>query len=430
MADVPAGGGFGTAAQFVLNLPKWFDKSKPQTPQQSYNLNQAILDSAERNRTEELYPWLLRQAEAAVASAIAKGATPRPGATPVRSTPSPVPQPVPPPPDFGGVRLPGSIYDIIGDPEGAPRPRPRPTRPRRPTRRPRKPQKPRRPYRRPKPPAPDFPIPGRIPGGLKRRGLIGVVWEILRKGPRRRFSDGPKIGRPGPPDEPPEPPQMEPEGPRELPDDDVNPDRDYPNQEPDQERTRPEPEPGPVRRKADDPITDDDTYEAVYEGEDNELTPEEEAALELEEEMGGPIPERPPIGLPVPRVPLPRLPVPAPSPRPVPAPRPSLPPWLELPTLRELATDILRIRDLRRARAPGRQVAPPVPELAPGPSPGAFLQPLTSSNAQRAECEARCREAARRGKRKRKQRAVCYSGTFTETRRGTIKRRRRKVPCK
>jgi hypothetical protein len=153
---------------------------------------------------------------------------------------------------------------------------------------------------------------------------------------------------------------------------------------------------------------------------DNELSPEEEMALEIEEEMrrGAPAP-----------APSPR-PAPAPAPAPVPLPPIPRPIIFQLPTWQQLAALGISAANRAQPRPAPRPAPAPAQQLQQAFSPAGAIQALTSSNTQRAECEARCREAARRKKQKRRERTVCYSGTFTETKRGTLKRRRRKVPCK
>lgn len=318
------------------------------------------------------------------------------GVQPGVSAPGPGPTrlPIPPDPDFGGVRLP-SIWDILGSPRPARR---APRRPAPPRRRPKPPKPPRRPQRRPRPrPPPDPPVRPKPPivrsvPGMVLRGLGGILGGILW--PTEMGDTGPP---PPPPPRPPVPP--EPQPPRAPP---------PPRPEVDQEEEQ---------RDVIGVWPEEETFPEEEPDWDNEQSPEEEDAAEreLDEIEAGRRPD--PASLP------------APQPVPLPAPRPSLPPIvISLPSWQDLASEYLRLRE-RRARAPGRERAP-VPEPPPSPSPASFLQPLTSSNAQRAECEARCREAARRKKRKRTDRTTCYSGTFTETRRGTRKRRKRKVPCK
>lgn len=128
-------------------------------------------------------------------------------------------------------------------------------------------------------------------------------------------------------------------------------------------------------------------------------------------------------------------PAPVPQPRPVPVPPPApapLPPLPPLPPpppppppapsqLARLLIDLALSRGRGRVREP--QAAPPIVPLMQ-PQPAALL---TRFEAAKAECE--CPPKKKRTG-KRKLRAVCYSGTFTETARGTRKRRKRKVPCR
>lgn len=98
---------------------------------------------------------------------------------------------------------------------------------------------------------------------------------------------------------------------------------------------------------------------------------------------------------------------------------------------------------------PGQSVAPipglanppqlgqlELPGVGPSPSPltAAQLAPLTSFNAAVAqspaeELDRQCRERAKRKRKKREPRSVCYRGTFTETKSSTRKVRKEKIPC-
>lgn len=83
----------------------------------------------------------------------------------------------------------------------------------------------------------------------------------------------------------------------------------------------------------------------------------------------------------------------------------------------------------------------PLPAILPSSSsfPQSALAPaqalgLTSANARsvglESDLDRTCRERARRRRKKRKERTVCYRGSYTETRSGTIKRRKEKIRCR
>jgi hypothetical protein len=77
-----------------------------------------------------------------------------------------------------------------------------------------------------------------------------------------------------------------------------------------------------------------------------------------------------------------------------------------------------------------------LPGIGPSPNPltNPATLPLTSFNPAVAQSPAQdldrqCRERAKRKRKKREPRNVCYRGTFTETKRSTRKVRKEKIPC-
>jgi len=71
---------------------------------------------------------------------------------------------------------------------------------------------------------------------------------------------------------------------------------------------------------------------------------------------------------------------------------------------------------------------------SPVPLPELALQPLTSfqravAQSPAQELDRQCRERAKRKRKKREPRKVCYRGTFTETKSSTRKVRKEKIPC-
>jgi hypothetical protein len=78
-----------------------------------------------------------------------------------------------------------------------------------------------------------------------------------------------------------------------------------------------------------------------------------------------------------------------------------------------------------------------LPGIGPSPNPltNPATLPLTALNPAVAQSPAQdldrqCRERAKRKRKKREPRSVCYRGTFTETKRSTRKMRKEKIPCR
>jgi hypothetical protein len=158
-----------------------------------------------------------------------------------------------------------------------------------------------------------------------------------------------------------------------------------------------------------------------------------------------PAQSRPPMPASIPQAQTVSLPrsssIPAPATIPATVPRSSVLPTLASFVLPALGAWVTSIPGASIGAVPSTPTIPgqlpglgSFPGAGPAPALNPQLAPLTAFSTAPAlspaqELDRQCRERAKRKRKKRKDRTVCWKGSYVETRKGTLKKRREKIRC-